>query len=714
MMIREKFFDVNSTDESLLRKPSKRYISTENKELGDIVSTINRLEPIPLNMPSNISKDEERALKELILLSKSTIEIKKADKTSTIVIMDKKDYSSQLVMRCHLQTEAYEKVESNIDSKVYKRLNEFCTKYSSCITENERKVILDDDWKASNFYALPKINKCKTILDEIEKQQKLYIQMPMPGDLTSRPIVSGPKSVTKGISKLLEKILTPLVGNQRSYIKDERDFLRKFPSNIGPNSYVLCCDVISLYTSIPNELGLQAIEYWVDKLKHMIPSRFTKSFILEGIQFVLENNYFCFNDTTWHQLTGTAMGKEVASPYACLTVGFLEETKLFPCLLPSVFGKKLAEEIIERYYRFVDDGITAPPDVVEPEHFKNTLNQMNPAVQFTITKPTPTEVIGQVAKSNNFLSLKVYTTATGKIITDIYYKETNTHEYLHYNSHHPAHVKNNIPYCLAKTIIISTSDGKMMENNLNDLRKWLGECGYPNNVIQRGIFNARLQGPANIPSKKCSIPFISTYYSNLDSSNIVSVTKSLIENSKNPRIQEVFGDVDFIHARRQPPNILSQITNAAFITSNRKEENGIFHCSHAGCKICRLYLKKCKSFKTRRGTWDVKCHVDCNSKNVIYYQVCNFCRKVTNTGKTDDLRQRTNNHITGSRYGKSSNKFDQHNFKCPRDLHIPPTEPFFDLYVFMVVNDYNRLRSLERKLHLQNHDTINATNSYVN
>ena len=137
-------------------------------------------------------------------------------------------------------------MQSDIDSKVYKELHKFCTKYSTCLTESERKVILDDDWKESNFYVLPKISKCKTILEEIERQQELYIKMPMPNDLTSRPIVSGPKSVTKGISKLLEKILTPLVEHLRTYIKDERDFLRKFPTNIGTDSYIFCCDVVNL------------------------------------------------------------------------------------------------------------------------------------------------------------------------------------------------------------------------------------------------------------------------------------------------------------------------------------------------------------------------------------------------------------------------------------------------------------------------------------
>ena len=336
---------------------------------------------------------------------------------------------------------------------------------------------------------------------------------------------------------------------------------------------------------------------------------------------------------------------------------------------------------------------------------------MDPSIQFTITRPVTTVLKGQYAEVNNFLSLKVYKTPTGKIITDVFYKETNTHEYLHFDSHHPSHIKNNIPYCLAKTIIVSTSDGTMMEDNLSDLTLWLLNCGYPQRIIEKGIFNARLQGPAPPPNQKTKIPFISTYYSNYNSNNILDITRSLIQNSKNARIQQVFRDVEFIHGKRQPPNILRQISNSAFITDTQKKENGIFHCSNSKCKICSLYLQACKSFTTRRGVWDVKCHVNCNSKNALYYQVCNFCNRVSNTGKTDNLRERTNNHITGSRHGTTTNLFDQHNFECPREQGIQPTEPFFKLYVFMTTNDYSKLLAMERNLHLQNHDTINSSNN---
>ena len=56
------------------------------------------------------------------------------------------------------------------------------------------------------------------------------------------------------------------------------------------------------------------------------------------------------------QLAGTAIGTKFAPPYACLSVGYLEETILFSQLLPLHFTPiecKLTEEIFKR---FMDDG----------------------------------------------------------------------------------------------------------------------------------------------------------------------------------------------------------------------------------------------------------------------------------------------------------------------------------------------------------------------
>ena len=40
----------------------------------------------------------------------------------------------------------------------------------------------------------------------------------------------------------------------------------------------------------------------------------------------------------------------------------------------------------------------------------------------------------------------------GKILTDIYYKGTDSHQYLNFYSCHPKHTKYNIPYTLSRRI----------------------------------------------------------------------------------------------------------------------------------------------------------------------------------------------------------------------------------------------------------------------
>ena len=50
------------------------------------------------------------------------------------------------------------------------------------------------------------------------------------------------------------------------------------------------------------------------------------------------------------------MGTKCAPPYACLTVGYSEETKLFPNKLPKYFNESQCNLIMELLKRYVADG----------------------------------------------------------------------------------------------------------------------------------------------------------------------------------------------------------------------------------------------------------------------------------------------------------------------------------------------------------------------
>ena len=306
------------------------------------------------------------------------------------------------------------------------------------------------------------------------------------------------------------------------------------------------------------------------------------------------------------------------------------------------------------------------------------------------------------------MAILLYLNENGDIWTDIYYKDTNNHDYLDFYSHHPTHIKNNIPFVLAKRIIVFTTKDDLVKNHLSDLTNWLVSCNYPITLVKKGIHNAKLQGPAPLKMVNKVIPLISTFYSNYNNTTVMEVAQQLLKNSKNVRLQQAFKEVKLIQAFKQPPNLLRLLSNSSFISSNTYSPKGLFKCKNIRCKLCKLYVQEGSSFVTSNGTnWSVKCYADCNSMNTLYFLQCIFCNYETYTGKTDNLRLRTNNHITGCRHGTSTDMFDNHVYLCSKNNNMPLCEPFFKLNVFMVVNDYNKLRNYETKLHSQGHDTMN-------
>ena len=146
-------------------------------------------------MKSNLEKNEEVGYNQLKRLSKSVIEIKKADKSDTWVIMDKEKYR-QMILNEHLLTDTYELAPVNANSKVHSKLKELVNKYSDCLKKDEVKFIWDDDWKDASFYGLPKLHKCKEVVDRIEGESIDYLCMEHPASLKTRPICGGPQAVT--------------------------------------------------------------------------------------------------------------------------------------------------------------------------------------------------------------------------------------------------------------------------------------------------------------------------------------------------------------------------------------------------------------------------------------------------------------------------------------------------------------------------------------
>ena len=137
----------------------------------------------------------------------------------------------------------------------------------------------------------------------------------------------------------------------------------------------------SLYTTIKH-VFYKAIEYWIDKFHDDIPllSRFTKAFILEGLNIILKFNYFYINKNFFHQIKGTAMGTIFAVVGSNLTVAYFE-VKMF-ALLPQIYPKDFVDYFVRNYFRFLDDIFHTWLINFDIEPFYRLVNELDPDLKF--------------------------------------------------------------------------------------------------------------------------------------------------------------------------------------------------------------------------------------------------------------------------------------------------------------------------------------------
>ena len=444
------------------------------------------------------------------------------------------------------------------------------------------------------------------------------------------------------------------------------------------------------------------MDYWIQQYHDKRPRRFTRDFIIESIVYILKNNNFCFDKCHFHQLEGTGMGVDFAGNYACLCIGYLEKVKLFGLHILPCFTPEDILMIRKAFLRYVDDGFMFWPSYLDINVFVELLAMLHPKIKYTVEKG----LVENGVQTINFLDIKVTLHNRRTIETELFYKETNNHHYLEYNSFHAKHVKDNIPYGFFKKIIVFTSNSEKEKADIERMKNWLYKSGYPKYIVDKGLHNAKLQGPAPDPrTKKDIIPFVTQNCSNYSCKSIVKKFTLMVDSCPDENTKAFFQGKEIVQALRQPENILRQLTSAKFETeTSTKKPNGTHRCRRRNCKICNEYLVECQQVIGDNGVvWKIPSYITCHSQMVLYYLVCLGCRNFSYVEKTNILRKRTNGHISEGRSGKTTNVFDKHVFECKTD-HL---EPLFTLHVLMEVDNYDKLLVYEDYFHKQGFDKCN-------
>ncbi|CAJ0917147.1 unnamed protein product [Ranitomeya imitator] len=229
---------------------------------------------------TNLTHMEKLALDELST-DKSLI-IKPADKGGAIVVMDKTYYMSE-IQRKVSDTQVYEPIPHNpINNKATKILAVVDHHFEEGIIDKKlRNYLIKNDPITPVFYVLPKIHK--------------NLHRP-PG----RPIVSSTDSILSPLAITLEKILTPLTKQTRSFLLDTNEFLKliKYLGPLSTSTILATWDVSSLYTSITHIKGIEATNRLLTEA-NVDPK--VRRFCSDILNLVLWENYLLFQDTFYVQ-----------------------------------------------------------------------------------------------------------------------------------------------------------------------------------------------------------------------------------------------------------------------------------------------------------------------------------------------------------------------------------------------------------------------------
>ena len=133
-----------------------------------------------------------------------------------------------------------------------------------------------------------------------------------------RPKVSGCDCPTEKLSSFVDKLLQPIVQQQKSYLKDITDFINYRENTKVPEDVILVSmDVTSFYTNIPQEEGIYTVcrayeTFYILLNKPPIPTQLLE----QALRLILQENPFQFYGRNYLQTHGTAMGRKMAVAFS--------------------------------------------------------------------------------------------------------------------------------------------------------------------------------------------------------------------------------------------------------------------------------------------------------------------------------------------------------------------------------------------------------------
>lgn len=428
-------------------------------------------------MSPNLNKNEQKALRNLV--KNKEIIVRKADKNSTLCILDKSTYIKEGLRQ--LENELYyEEINQSRIANATKLIHDLIEKWqrNDQIDKITYKFLLQNlfNKKIGKFFLLPKIHKIPPeILLEIENNPAKIIEYGFLG----RPIVSLCGTPFHNLSHFIDRILLPLVQSQNTYIKDTKDFIQKLENlNLNNNILLATFDASNMYTNLEYSEIIEAVKRVT---KNLICNNYPFQIppiedIIKSLEIILKNNEFTFNSKTYRQRTGVPMGGAASAELA--------DIRMFE-ILEHILSKYSHRDKIAFCGRYRDDGfILFNGNKNELQELFITANKAHKYLKFTyeISSERIIFLDTEVYKGKRFLD-------SGILDLKTFRKPTETFQYLDRNSCHPKSVFKGFIKGEIIRNIRNTNDIYERTKIINSFREKLLQRNYKQTEIDEAIIS---------------------------------------------------------------------------------------------------------------------------------------------------------------------------------------------------------------------------------
>ena len=429
----------------------------------------------------NLTHGERQAL--IRLKEDNSLVINKADKGSTIVVQNHKDYA--LAGFKHLS-----------DAKVYKPLNvditpEVCMKLNAFLKRLYDEGLINKDMmdfctppngvRTSRIYFLLKVHK---------------------NPMGIRPIVSGIKYATEFLSQFVDIWLQPLMQSLPSYIRDTTHFIKMIEETPFPKDCLMASiDVSSLYTNIIHEDGIESAINALHSTYATNEDQPPPEVIGEMLRFILTHNVIEFEGKYFLQLQGCTMGSKCSPSYACIYMGDVEKHLLFLADNKILFWKRYIDDIFLIYSGSTGDF----------QNYMKVINEVYETIKFTCEIST---------QQIDFLDTTVFKgprfEKTGILDIKTHVKPTNKQLYVHAKSYHPKGCKKGIITGEALRYLRTNSNEDTFKQWMSKHKSNLKGRGYNpsliNPLLESITFNERAKALNPKPlEQSADLTFVNTY-----------------------------------------------------------------------------------------------------------------------------------------------------------------------------------------------------------